>query len=107
MVSTPLGQIVFNRTIVTAGLPADAAVTRGGNLKLLVRIPSPTEATTADAALIAACPGGGFDFAAQNQAAAGGPANGFGPIDPYPRTLEASVTTVELARTRRRSSQEV
>jgi uncharacterized protein (TIGR03437 family) len=92
-VSIPLGQIVFNRMIANAGLPADVAMTPSGNLKLLIGIASPTEATTPDAALVAACPdtnyfaivspagqlvyasyvpAAGFDFAAQNQAPSAG-----------------------------------
>lgn len=94
-VSIALGQIVFNRSIASVGLLADIAMTPSGKLKLLVSIPSPTEATTADAALAAGCPdtnyfavvspagqlvyasyvpAAGFDLASQNQPQSPGPA---------------------------------
>lgn len=94
-VSTALGQIVINRSIANVGSLADVAITPSGNLKLLVRFASPTEATTADAALAAGCPDTnyfaimspagqlvyasyvpttGFDFAKQNASQSPGPA---------------------------------
>jgi uncharacterized protein (TIGR03437 family) len=53
-VSTARGQVIFNRRI-GAGSLADVSFTRAGNVKLLLQFPLSTEATTADAPLVAGC----------------------------------------------------
>jgi uncharacterized protein (TIGR03437 family) len=95
-ISTTRGQVVFNRRIASAGALTGLAFTPSGNVKLLVESPTSTEATTADAPLVAACSGTsyfavlspvgqivyatyvaptGFDFATQNEPASPPPAS--------------------------------
>jgi uncharacterized protein (TIGR03437 family) len=89
------GQVAANVQVAAQGTTSNAELTPSGNLKLLVGGPAPTEATTQDAPLVAACPNTsyfavlspagqmvyatyvpatGFNFASQNESAGPPPA---------------------------------
>jgi uncharacterized protein (TIGR03437 family) len=57
------GALVANSQVASQGLLANIGITPSGNLKLLVQGAAPSEATTPDAQLVAACPNSGSYFA--------------------------------------------
>jgi uncharacterized protein (TIGR03437 family) len=57
MVVPALGQIAGNMLAVAEGSVTNVGLTPAGNLKLLVQGPDPTEPTSPNAPLVAACPG--------------------------------------------------
>lgn len=56
-VSPSEGRELLNRTLAASGTIAEAGLTPTGNLKFLLQNTSPTEVTTANAQLVAACEG--------------------------------------------------